>query len=156
MPPRIFILVNDAHYFGNIEAEEGGDIKLEARGTKALLNSWQKGDIALVWLENTLKPAAYFTILDIQPRSDLVGTVDEYDEENERPHRVQLDSGPTIVCFVYVIYIIYHVNNKYNTHNYAFVIAKLESSRYFHTTFFVISIVSTSIILFVNIIFFLF
>jgi hypothetical protein len=92
--------VNDAHYFGNIDAEEGGDIKLEARGTKALLSSWKKGDIALVWLENTKKPAAHFKILDIQPRSDLIGQVEEYDESNERPHRVQLESGTVIVCFI--------------------------------------------------------
>jgi hypothetical protein len=96
-PPRLFILVNDAQYFGNIDAEEGGDIKLEARGTQDLLSSWKKDDIALVWLENTLEPAAYFHILDIQPRADLVGQVEEYDETNDRPHRVHLDSGTVVV-----------------------------------------------------------
>ena len=97
MRSRILVLVKDAHYFGNIEVPEGGDIKLEARGNQALLSVWKKGDTALVWLENTSKPAAYFEIVDIQPRSDLHGEVVEYDESNERPHKVHLDSGTIIV-----------------------------------------------------------
>lgn len=80
------------------KAEEGGDIKLEARGSQELLSDWKKGDLAIVWLENTGKPAAYFNIIDIQRRPDLIGQVEEYDADNERPHKVYLDSGGVIVC----------------------------------------------------------
>ena len=99
MPPsRIFILVNDAHYFGNIDAVEGGTIKLDTKGTQTLLSTWEEGDLALVWIENTKKPAAYFNILDVQPRSDLIGHIEEYDDSLERPHRIQLDNGNYTVC----------------------------------------------------------
>ncbi len=74
-------------------------MKIETRGSIDMLQKWRKGDIGMVWLEGYKCPSALFTIGDVAPRNDLIGTIEAYEHDHSRPHTVKLENSNTIVCF---------------------------------------------------------
>lgn len=96
---KMFVVVTDPIYFDTLKAEEGGKIKLDARGTQSVFDTCKKGDIAVVWLQDSNFPLAYFNIIKVTNRPDLIGQVEEFDEKKDRPHQVRLDvDDSVIVC----------------------------------------------------------
>lgn len=94
---KLFVVANDPIYFKTIKTKEGGEIKIDAKGNQEVIDSCSEGDIAIVWLSGSSSPTAYFTVTDVSPRPDLIGQVEEFDGDNDRPHLVRLENDSTIV-----------------------------------------------------------
>lgn len=93
---QIFIFNTDWEYFKNVTQDQGGPVLQYVRDeTGKLIKEWKAGDMALVWINQKKKVAAFYTIKDISVREDQVATIEQYDGSNYRPHRVILNNDPS-------------------------------------------------------------